>query len=70
MTINHDDGTNVLVRFYEIERRTDLAHLVLLTPEDEDGVWIPESQIAAIDTGLGELWIPLWLAEKKGLEYE
>ncbi len=66
-----DNGTNVLVRFHEIVRRTDKAVLISIEEDDDDtSVWIPESQIAMIDTGLGEVWIPLWLAEEKGLEYD
>ena len=67
----HDNGTNVLVRFHEIVRRTDKAVLISIEEDDDDTfVWIPESQIAMIDTGLGEVWIPLWLAEEEGLEYD
>jgi len=65
-----DNGSNVLVRFHEIKHDTGKATLLLLTPSDTQGVWIPNSQIAHIDDDTGEVWIPLWLAEKNGMEYE
>lgn len=67
---NYNDGNNVKVNFFAIERTTDKAHLLLMSKEDYQGIWIPSSQIAHIDEDTGEFWIPLWLAEKNGLEYE
>lgn len=54
------------IRRDRIVKETDRATLIAVGDEE---VWLPESQIAAIDAA-GEVWIPLWLAEKKGLEYE
>jgi len=68
--MNFDDGENVLVRFHRVKASSPRARLIELSVEDAEGVWIPESQIAHIDEDAGELWIPEWLAEKKGLEYE
>ncbi len=66
----HDDGTNVLVRFDSIEGRTEKAYQLRIDPYDGPEIWIPKSQVASIDREKGEVWVPLWLAEKKGLEYE
>jgi hypothetical protein len=63
-----DDGSNVLVRFESIGARSSKA-VKICVDVDED-VWLPESQIAHLDEDAGEVWIPLWLAEKKGLEYQ
>lgn len=62
-----DNGSNVLVRFDSIELERPAATLFVIGVEQ---VWIPVSQIAEIDAKKKEMWIPLWLAEKKGLEYE
>lgn len=72
MGSTHDDGTNVLVRFHEFKGKTPSgkAYLFSLAPEDSENLCLPMSQVAHIDTDAGEVWIPLWLAEKKGLEYE
>lgn len=66
----YDDGENVLIRFHEKVDSTDLAVKLTLTSDDGSGVWLPKSQVAALDKDAGEAWIPLWLAEKKGLSYE
>lgn len=68
--VSHDDGTNVLVRFDGVQAETEKAVCIVLDATDYEGVWIPRSQIAHIDEDAGELWIPLWFAEKKGLDYE
>ena len=65
-----DDGMNVLVRFDSIEGRRKKAYRLRIDPYDGPEIWIPKSQVASIDEDAGEVWIPLWLAEKKGLEYE
>lgn len=62
-----DDGSNVLVHFDEIKAETEAAIFIVV---DDEKIWLPKSQIAHLDHGAGELWIPLWLAEKKSLEYE
>ncbi len=67
---NHDDGNNVLVRFHTAGHIGAKSRLIYLSPEDREGIWLPHSQIAHIDTDSGEVWIPLWLAEKMGVEYE
>jgi hypothetical protein len=67
---SYDDGSNVLVRFNHAKYESDKAHWLALSIEDEEGVWLPKSQIAHIDFNTSEVWIPLWLAEKKGLEYD
>ncbi len=64
-----DDGDNVLVGFDRVMSETEKAKLLAISPDDAQGVWIPSSQIASIDADAGEVWIPLWLAEAKGLEY-
>lgn len=66
----HDNGDNVLVRFHDARHETASAHLLAIAADDVEGVWLPKSQIAHIDLDAKEVWIPLWLAEKKGLEYE
>lgn len=72
-TSKHNDGENVLVRAV-VSRSTEGAFLL-----DQDGeeVWAPRSQIAneadledADDTEESEVWMPLWLAKKKGLTFE
>jgi len=70
MSSSYDDGSNVLVRFHHAMAESDKAHLLALSVEDQEGVWLPKSQIAHIDFCSGEVWIALWLAEKKGLDYE
>ena len=67
MTRLYDDGSNVRVRFDGVEAETDAAYLLSVDGEE---VWIPKSQIAHMDDSAGELWIPLWLAEKKELDYD
>lgn len=64
---DYDNGENVLVRFVGIAAETEKAYC--LVREDED-IWIPKSQVRHIDEDGGEIWIPVWLAEKKDLEYE
>lgn len=64
----HDDGENVMVPLQRIKAETDKAYLVMLEQGDGEEVWLPKSQVAFIDQG--EVWIPLWLAEKKGIDYE
>jgi len=49
--------------FEEIRFDTPLAYLFIV---DGDEVWIPKSQIIAIDKRDMQAEIPLWLAEKKG----
>lgn len=66
----YDDGTNVLVRFHECDDRSRKGIHLLLSPDDRDGVWLPKSKVAYIDHDAGEVWIPEWLAKKKGLDYE
>ena len=66
----HDDGNNVRVQVHEQDGESDKACRFLVAVDDIAGTWIPKSQIAHYDDDAGELWIPLWLAEKKGLEYE
>ena len=68
--MSYDNGENVLVRFHHAKHETEKAHWLALTIEDEEGVWLPKSQIAHLDFSTSEVWIPLWLAEKKGLDYE
>jgi len=58
----------------QIIHETDLAILVTVDPDSEDGddVWLPKSQIqdSTSDMDIGadvELEIPVWLAEKVGL---
>jgi hypothetical protein len=65
----HDNGDNVLVRFLEVRAETGSALLLRVSEDDAEDAWIPKSQIAHIDLDANEVWIPLWLAEKKGLEY-
>ena len=64
-----DDGNNVLVKFDHVVHQTDDAILIV---QDDEEVWIPFSQITAPgeEDELREMWIPLWLAEKKGLSYD
>lgn len=62
-----DDESNVLVSFESIETETDRA--LLIRTEDEESHWLPKSQIMSLDHQKNEVWIPMWLAEKKGLDY-
>jgi len=65
-----DNGTNVLVRFKEVVTRTDKA-VKFSTPMGVlSEFWLPKSMIAHLDEEKGEVWIPLWLAEKRGIKYE
>ena len=66
----HDNGEDVLVRFHHVRHESARAYLLSLTLDDVEGVWLPKSQITHIDTDANEVWLPLWLAEEKGLEYE
>ncbi len=66
----HDDGTNVLVRFDHVKVDRPASYCLALSVDDYGGVWLPKSQVANIDEDAGEVWLPLWLAEKRGLEYE
>jgi len=66
----YDDGENVVIRFHEIKSESPKAYLIALSPDDYHGTWIPKSQVANIDHEASEVWIPLWLAEKKGLDYD
>jgi len=68
--VSHDDGHNVLVRFHHVVEYSAKAMRIAITVSDLPGIWIPKSQIAHHDTETHEIWIPMWLAEKKGLEYE
>lgn len=63
----YDDGNNVLVKFDRVAHETETAILIEV---DDSSEWIPKSQIACVDEELKEMWIPLWLAEKKGLDYD
>ncbi len=67
---NYDDGTNVLVRFHDVAAERPKSYKLLMAVDDCDGTWIPKSQVAHIDLDTGEFWIPLWLAEEKGFDYE
>lgn len=69
---DYDDGNNVLVRFHHRMPHSELtkAHHLFLSANDTEGVWIPKSLTAHLDDDAGEVWIPIWLAEEKGLEYE
>jgi hypothetical protein len=49
--------------FEEIRFETLLAYLLIVDGEE---IWIPKSQIIAIDKRDMQAEIPLWLAEKKG----
>ena len=65
-----DNGDNVVVSYHRLEADRPKAYRFTLSASDCDGVWIPKSQVAHIDEDAHEIWIPLWLAEKKGLEYD
>lgn len=65
-----DNGSNVLVRFHALQNESEKAVLLLLDPTDTEGIWLPKSQVTHLDPEIGGAWIPLWLAEKKGFEYE
>ncbi len=65
-----DDGNNVLVRFDHVMSETPKALLVAMGGEGDEEVWIPKSQVASLDADAGEVWLPLWFAEKKGLQYD
>ena len=66
----YDEGSNVLVRFHHARHESEKAHLLMFSADDEQGIWFPKSQIAHLDLDANEVWIPLWLAEKKGLDYD
>lgn len=62
------------VRVYvdELKRQTEKAALCLIDGEE---VWLPWSQIdeqsdIETDGDSGDAYIPLWLAEEKGLDYD
>lgn len=69
-TRHYDNDDNVLVRIASVEAQTERAYKVTLSDDDTQGIWIPKSQVAHFDEDAGEVWIPLWLAEEKGLEYQ
>lgn len=68
----YDDGTNVLVRFHHIKFAGPKAKSILfaMAEVDVDGVWFPKSEIAYLDPETGEVWVPEWLAKKRGVDYE
>ncbi len=73
MTFDPNDGENVLIRYNELVKQTDGAYLIETVDTATGEVtitWLPKSQVAKIDHSLCELWIPLWLAESRELEYE
>ncbi len=70
MRTEPDNGNNLLVRFDRLVSETPKALLVATGGEGDDEVWIPKSQVASLDVDTGEVWLPLWLAEKKGLQYD
>lgn len=58
----------VRIDYFRIHRETDAA--VCLQLKDEllaTRVWLPRSQIEVDDRKNRCVWIPLWLAEEKGL---
>lgn len=69
---DYDDGTNVLVRFDHQRADTGVggAKLLRMNADNFDEVWFPNSEIKHFDAEAGEMWIPEWLARKKGVEYE
>lgn len=54
----------VTVEFTAEHTTTEKAYLLEIGGEK---VWIPKSQVVRIDWDNGELVIPRWLAEEKGL---
>ena len=61
---------NVLVVFDHVSAVTEKAYCIALNGSGiHDGMWIPKSQIAHIDKSKGEMYIPEWLAEKRGLSF-
>ncbi len=72
MRTEPNDGNNVLVRVDRLVSETPKALLVAMSSDggEEEEVWIPKSQVASLDVDTGEVWLPLWLAEKKGLQYD
>lgn len=71
MSDNYDEYVSsthgVKVKVVGIEHETDAAYLF---STDSDDVWIPKSQVRGLVLERSELWIPKWLAEEKGLDYE
>ena len=61
------NGENVRVTYLDRETETSKAVLYQIGVEL---VWIPKSQISHRDVFEKHIWIPLWLAEKLGIDYE
>ena len=65
-----DKQQNVLVTFSHVSAVTEKAYRIALNADGiHAGMWIPRSQIAHIDKSKGEIYIPEWLAEKRGLSF-
>ena len=65
-----DKQQNVLVTFSHVSAVTEKAFRIALNGHGlHEGMWIPKSQIAHIDKSKGEMYIPEWLAEKRGLSF-
>jgi hypothetical protein len=59
------DGDDWEVFPAELKRETDAAFLMFIE-ETEEEHWLPKSQCEWMEEE-GQVWIPRWLAEKKGL---
>lgn len=60
---SHNDGSDVLVRCDEIK---ELKNSYLL----DDDVFVGKGAVTHVDLDTNEIWVPMWLAEKEGLDYE
>lgn len=63
MTSEFDDGNNVLVRCEDIIETKNSYML-------DNDVFVGKKIVAHVDLETNEIWIPLWLAEKEGLDYD
>ena len=70
MSRPRDEDKNVLVRFDHELHETPKAYKVAMSEDDDEGIWMPKSQVASYDSDSGEIWVSQWIAETKGLEYE
>lgn len=59
--------TGVWIQFDREKYESPKAHLLVLPDERE--VWVPKSQVLSVDWDTGQMQLPLWLAEEKGIPY-
>ena len=60
----------VLIHFDTVLHETAKAYLFAASPDDLTGDWFPKSQIYDLHLNNKTVWVPRWMAEQKGLQYD